>query len=171
KSISNLGTFGKVVDNVQPTVEEIFGLDRPQQTQTPGGRANSSKALKIVGLTSVGLSAGALTAGILFGLKANDLERQLESKRTSEGTYDITQARAQEVFDRAQNKAGLATGFYITSGVLAAAGGVLFFLGSNFSGAEQPPPSQARSGSSSPVWSVTPTAGSGRVGVRARFLF
>lgn len=171
KSLQGLGTFGDVIDAVQPAIEEIFGLDRPTDTSTPGGRASSSKALTIVGITSAGLSAGALTAGILFGLKANDLESQLEGERNGEGTYGITQTRAQEMFDNAQNKAGLSTGFYITSGVLAAAGGVFLVLGSNGSGAEQPPPSRARSNPSSPSWSVTPTAGSDSVGIRARFSF
>ena len=170
KSVQNLGSFDDVVGAVEPTIKEMFDLNQPQQGSEPGPRPRSSKALKIVGFSSIALSAGALTAGILFGVRANTLEQDLKGRK-SDGAYNVTQVAAQQQLNQSQNKAGLATGFYIASGVLAAAGGTFLFLGSGPSGTEQPPADQTTAELNSPSWQVTPTAGRDGVGVRAQFQF
>jgi len=125
-AIENKSSFRGTLGELETGVREVFDIRSPREGPDYYG-GSSSKALRIIGITSGVISVGTLVGGLVIGNQSVQLQNDLNgAARTEGGVYqDLSQQEALNTYDQAQQKAltanvlfGLSAGFAVTSGAL-----------------------------------------------------
>jgi hypothetical protein len=166
-AIEDKSSFRATLGELESGVRNVFDIRSPRAGPNYYG-GSSSKALRIIGISSGVVSVASLAFGILNGVQANNLENEINgASRNDAGVYqNLSQQQALDTYNDAQTKAltanvlfGLSAGFAITSGAL-----ILTNL----------PASDQQAGGQASVWKrlrIMPRVGRGSAGIGASFSF
>ena len=165
-SIENKPNFRATLQQLDVAVREVFDLRTGRAGPDYYG-GSSSKALRIIGISSGVISVGTLVAGILVGTQAQQMEDDLNgAERNEAGVYqNYSQQEALQTYNDAQTRALTANVLYGLSAGFALTGGALLLT--NLPGGDVPADRAS-------VWerlNITPRVGANSAGIGASFEF
>lgn len=167
-SASNLGGMSDVLESVDPTVKEVFGIRVERKGPDYAEEASSGTVQRVLAYSTAGIAVAALAGGIYFGMDASDLEQGVLDKKNSAGQFTISQIEADRQMRDAQDSALTANILYGASAGMAVISGILFFVDS---GSDVATPDERRRAGLLEKIDITPQVGLGRVGMSAGFDF
>lgn len=166
-SASGVSGYSGVVDSVDSTVKEVFGIRVMREGPSYGDEASSGTVQRVLAYSTAGIAVAALAGGIYFGLDASSLEDEVLDAKT-DGGFTISQVEATRKIRDAEDSALTANIMYGASAGMAVISVLLFVVDSGSDVAE--PDTRRRAGVLEHL-DITPQVGLGRVGMSAGFNF
>lgn len=123
-----LGGTPAVVDAVKPALDEIFDIRSLQQGPEVVGDEDTGVVQTVLAYGTAGLAVGSLAAGIIFGIGAKKIEKDVQARPQTGDVYDMTQVEAREAIRPAEAKATTANVFYGLAIGLGAVSALLFYI-------------------------------------------
>lgn len=127
ENTGGLGGTGSIVSAVEPALNKIFDVHEFGRPDDVVGDEDSSVVQSVIAYGAAGLSVASLVAGIVLGLSAKKIEKDVEGSPKNGDVYEYTQVEAREAIRPAESKATTANVFYGLAVGLAGVS-VLFFI-------------------------------------------
>lgn len=175
-SNSGLSSLDELQDELQPGVDDIFGIRR-DVGDDPFVDDRDVDIVSVLAYSTGGAAVLSLGTGVLFGLQVSSQQSELEEARDEDGRYpDLTQRQAHDKQRNMENNALTANVFYGLSAALGVTSIALFVLGGGDDDAEldeQLDDEQAALNDTSPAAGIEfiPRLGGDSVGFGARIQF
>lgn len=118
--------FDDVLDEVEPTMKDIFDMRVGRDGPNYGSEADSSTVQKTLAYTAAGAAVASLGTGIYFGMDASSKEDDLRSE--ADQNDELTQSAAYDMQQEAENSALTANILYGSAAALGVVSGILFYV-------------------------------------------
>lgn len=119
---------GGLVDAVEPAMKDIFNIRDPSDDPNYVGDEDAGIVQDIVAYGAAGLAVVFLGTAIYFGTQVSSAESDLEAQENENGTYNITQQRAQDLVRDAESDATASNIFYGLAAAMAVTSVVFFII-------------------------------------------
>lgn len=162
-----LGGTPAIVKAVEPALNKIFDVRSLQAGQEYTGDEDSGVVRSVIAYGTAGLAVGALVGGIVFGINAKNIEKEVEGSPKNGDVYRYTQVEARDAIRPAESKATTANVFYGLAVGLAGVSALFFLIGSGSDVAED----QEQASRGIRDLQVAPTVSSHGLGLGAGFRF
>lgn len=123
-----LGGTGAIVDAVETSVNKVLDVRDLVAGPNVVDDEDSGVVQTVLAYSTAGLAVGALAAGIVFGLKAKSIEKEVSGRPKNGDVYVMTQTEARDAIRPAQSAATSANVFYGLSVALGLTSALLFFI-------------------------------------------
>lgn len=121
------GTPG-LVKAVEPSLNTIFEVRELQRGPDVTGPEDTGTLQTVLAFGTAGLAVASLAGGIVFGLQAKSIEREVEARQKNGDVYEMTQREARDAIRPAEAKATTANVFYGLAIGLGAVSALLFYI-------------------------------------------
>lgn len=128
ENTGGLGGTGQIVNAVEPSLNEIFDVRQVRRGDTGVGDEDSSVVQTVLAYGTAGLAVASLAGGIVFGIQAKNIEKEVEARPRNGDVYEMTQVEAREAIRPAEAKATTANVFYGLAIGLGAVSALLFYI-------------------------------------------
>lgn len=125
---SGIGGTPGLVDEVKPALDDIFDVRSLERGPAVVGAEDSGVVQKVLAYGTAGLAVVSLAGGIIFGVQAKNIEKEVEGRPQTDGVYDMTQVEARAAIRPAEARATTANVLYGLAVGLGAVSALLFYI-------------------------------------------